>query len=167
MVELYCERGMATEDAQAMVGALSKYDKFFVDVMLSEELGLPNYKVRLSSALRKRSCLKAPYVSVSGRRNDVVSHKFYDVVLYLKNAPCVVSQPLDEGESMKEGALMFASFALFGSVPLLPYCIMPAINDKSTLQDSFTCACVATGKLLDAPTLVSFFQHSASIDVQH
>ena len=51
MVELYCERGMATEDAQAMVGALSKYDKFFVDVMLSEELGLPNYKVRLSSAL--------------------------------------------------------------------------------------------------------------------
>jgi hypothetical protein len=45
MVELYCERGMAVADAQTVVGALSKYDKFFVDVMLSEELGLPNYKV--------------------------------------------------------------------------------------------------------------------------
>jgi hypothetical protein len=52
MVELYCERGMAVADAQTVVGALSKYDKFFVDVMLSEELGLPNYKVLLFQRYR-------------------------------------------------------------------------------------------------------------------
>ncbi|KAG5191035.1 VIT family-domain-containing protein [Tribonema minus] len=100
MVELYVERGMAAADARAIVGALSKYDRFFVDALVSEELGLPNYK------------------------------------------------PLDECDSLKEGLLMFLSFAIFGSLPLLSYIVAPHISGDVTGQQLFLCSCIVTGVCL-------------------
>jgi VIT1/CCC1 family predicted Fe2+/Mn2+ transporter len=41
MVELYVEKGMGAEDAKAVVSMMSKYENFFVDLMMAQELGLP------------------------------------------------------------------------------------------------------------------------------
>jgi hypothetical protein len=40
MVEIYTHRGISFEDASTIVGIMSKYKDFFVDVMMVEELGL-------------------------------------------------------------------------------------------------------------------------------
>eukprot|EP01132_Coremiostelium_polycephalum_P001252 gene1252-1579_t len=40
MVELYCKKGMPEDDAQEVVGLLSKYKELFVDIMMTEELNL-------------------------------------------------------------------------------------------------------------------------------
>ena len=40
MVELYVKRGMTPADAESVIGVMSKYKNFFLDVMMVEELGL-------------------------------------------------------------------------------------------------------------------------------
>lgn len=40
MVELYVERGMTHKDAEVCIRLMAKYEDFFVDVMMVEELGL-------------------------------------------------------------------------------------------------------------------------------
>eukprot|EP00300_Choanocystis_sp_HF-7_P002029 c11595_g1_i1.p1 GENE.c11595_g1_i1~~c11595_g1_i1.p1 ORF type:complete len:168 (-),score=29.57 c11595_g1_i1:31-534(-) len=40
MVDLYKEKGLSEEDATQVINIMSKYPKFFVDVMMVEELGL-------------------------------------------------------------------------------------------------------------------------------
>lgn len=40
MVDIYVERGMSLEDARKVIGLMSKYKDFFIDVMMVEELGL-------------------------------------------------------------------------------------------------------------------------------
>ena len=40
MVELYVERGMSHKDAEICIRLMAKYEDFFVDVMMVEELGL-------------------------------------------------------------------------------------------------------------------------------
>jgi VIT1/CCC1 family predicted Fe2+/Mn2+ transporter len=40
MEELYIKRGMTAADAESVVGVMSKYKNFFLDVMMVEELGL-------------------------------------------------------------------------------------------------------------------------------
>lgn len=51
-------------------------------------------------------------------------------------------------ESMKEGVVMFCSFALFGSLPLLGYVIIPLLFPTSSEDVLFTAACVITGLVL-------------------
>jgi DNA damage-binding protein 1 len=97
MVEMYLERGMEASDARAIVNSLSKYDKFFVDALVSEELGVPNYK------------------------------------------------QMDECDCIKEGILMFFSFVLFGSLPLLPFLLTPHFYANGTQNDMFLYSCIATG----------------------
>ncbi|KAM3570727.1 hypothetical protein VYU27_007226 [Nannochloropsis oceanica] len=40
MIDIYVERGMEADDAEDVVRKMSKYDNFFVNVMMVEELGL-------------------------------------------------------------------------------------------------------------------------------
>ena len=40
MVELYMKRGMTEKDAEDVINIMSKYQNFFLDVMMVEELGL-------------------------------------------------------------------------------------------------------------------------------
>lgn len=51
-------------------------------------------------------------------------------------------------ESMKEGVVMFCSFASFGSLPLLGYVVIPALFPQLGEEVLFTAACVVTGLVL-------------------
>lgn len=51
-------------------------------------------------------------------------------------------------ESIREGFVMFCSFAFFGSLPLLGYVIIPARFPSMSEESLFTCACVVTGCVL-------------------
>mmetsp|Transcript_29378 Transcript_29378/g.41612 ORF Transcript_29378/g.41612 Transcript_29378/m.41612 type:complete len:262 (-) Transcript_29378:565-1350(-) len=52
-------------------------------------------------------------------------------------------------ESIKEGIIMFCSFAIFGSLPLLGYVIIPAsFPESATTNDLFVTACFVTGCVL-------------------
>lgn len=51
-------------------------------------------------------------------------------------------------ESMKEGVVMFCSFASFGSLPLLGYVLIPLLFPAMGEEVLFTAACVITGMVL-------------------
>lgn len=100
MIDIYESRGMSREDAKLVITTMAKYQDFFVNVMMSEELEL-----------------QVP-------EDD-----------YLK-------------ENMKEGLIMFMSFAFFGSLPLLGYVIFPTVFGHLDEQSLFAAACVVTGIVL-------------------
>jgi vacuolar iron transporter family protein len=72
MVLLFSQRGMSTPDAEIVVKKMAEYEEFFVNLMVTEELGL---------------------------------------------------QLPDEDDVglLKDGLVMFLSFAFFGTIPLLPF----------------------------------------------
>ena len=51
-------------------------------------------------------------------------------------------------ESMKEGLVMFCSFAFFGALPLLGYVIIPSSFPSLGERELFMTACVVTGAVL-------------------
>jgi len=51
-------------------------------------------------------------------------------------------------ESMREGFVMFCSFAIFGSFPLLGYVIIPVSFPDLGEEVLFSCACIVTGVVL-------------------
>lgn len=51
-------------------------------------------------------------------------------------------------ESMKEGVVMFLSFATFGSLPILGYVFIPALFPSLGEEALFVAACVVTGMVL-------------------
>lgn len=51
-------------------------------------------------------------------------------------------------ESMREGVVMFLSFATFGAMPLLGYVIIPASFPELGNDTLFTAACIVTGLVL-------------------
>jgi len=51
-------------------------------------------------------------------------------------------------ESMKEGVVMFLSFATFGSLPILGYVLIPALYPSLGEDVLFLAACVVTGMVL-------------------
>jgi len=40
MVDIYVQRGMSKQDAVTAIGLMAKYEEFFINVMMAEELGL-------------------------------------------------------------------------------------------------------------------------------
>lgn len=100
MIDIYEERGMSREDATQVITTMSKYQNFFVDVMMAEELGLQ------------------------------------------------VPEEDHKTESMKEGVVMFCSFATFGSLPVLGYVIIPGLFPSTSEDALFAAACVVTGLVL-------------------
>ena len=51
-------------------------------------------------------------------------------------------------ESLKEGVVMFCSFAFFGAMPLLGYVIIPIVYPHLGETELFTTACTVTGIVL-------------------
>jgi VIT1/CCC1 family predicted Fe2+/Mn2+ transporter len=51
-------------------------------------------------------------------------------------------------ESMREGVVMFLSFATFGAMPLLGYVIIPAVFPELGDDALFKCACLVTALVL-------------------
>merc|ERR1711937_1126474 len=51
-------------------------------------------------------------------------------------------------ESFREGVIMFLSFVIFGSLPLLGYILIPMYKPDSSKEVLFTAACVTTGIVL-------------------
>lgn len=58
--------------------------------------------------------------------------------------------PADDhiAESMREGLVMFCSFAFFGAMPLLGYVIFPSIFPHMNEHELFLSACIVTGVVL-------------------
>lgn len=100
MIDIYETRGMTREDAKLVINTMAKYEDFFVDVMMAEELQL---------AVPEEDHVK---------------------------------------ESVKEGIIMFLSFAAFGSLPLLGYVIIPTAFPDLGETALFSTACVVTGMVL-------------------
>ncbi|CAN0359057.1 unnamed protein product [Discosporangium mesarthrocarpum] len=53
--------------------------------------------------------------------------------------------PLDEGGSVREGLLMFISFALAGILPLIGYALSPMVMPGVSRDELFLVACLITG----------------------
>lgn len=100
MIDIYVERGMSLEDATVVIQTMAKYKDFFVDIMMTEELGLQ------------------------------------------------VPEEDHKTESMKEGVVMFCSFASFGALPILGYVIIPGLFPNVGEDVLFVAACVITGMVL-------------------
>ncbi|TFJ87171.1 hypothetical protein NSK_001503 [Nannochloropsis salina CCMP1776] len=98
MIDIYVERGMEPDDAEDVVRKMSKYDDFFVNVMMVEELGL----------------------QVPDPNDDIV----------------------------KEGVVMFLSFAGFGAMPLLGYALIPLCFPSLGPSHLFNIACGVTALTL-------------------
>ncbi|CAM9160095.1 unnamed protein product [Discosporangium mesarthrocarpum] len=101
MVDIFVERGMSRQDAEDVIGKMAKYDDFFINLMMNEELGL-----------------QVP----SGGDDDTI----------------------------KEGFIMFLSFATFGAMPLLGYVVVPFIYPELSINALFIVACAVTGASLFA-----------------
>eukprot|EP00611_Tribonema_gayanum_P010642 TRINITY_DN206_c8_g1_i1.p1 TRINITY_DN206_c8_g1~~TRINITY_DN206_c8_g1_i1.p1 ORF type:complete len:281 (-),score=66.11 TRINITY_DN206_c8_g1_i1:247-1089(-) len=95
MVAIFTQRGMSQEDASDVVNKMAKYDDFFVNLMMSEELQL--------------------------------------------------QVPESQDETIKEGFIMFLSFATFGALPLLGYTIFPMLDPDISNAILFKVACAVTG----------------------
>lgn len=100
MIEIYESKGMSHEDAVLVITTMSKYQDFFIDIMMTQELELQ------------------------------------------------VPEPDHVQESMREGVIMFCSFAIFGAMPLLGYVVIPSLFPSLGEEALFTTACIVTGLVL-------------------
>eukprot|EP00542_Grammatophora_oceanica_P011812 CAMPEP_0194045484 /NCGR_PEP_ID=MMETSP0009_2-20130614/16813_1 /TAXON_ID=210454 /ORGANISM="Grammatophora oceanica, Strain CCMP 410" /LENGTH=257 /DNA_ID=CAMNT_0038690347 /DNA_START=142 /DNA_END=915 /DNA_ORIENTATION=+ len=100
MVDIYVSRGMEQQDAELVIKTMAKYEDFFVDVMMTQELEL-----------------QVP-------DDDHVK------------------------ESMREGVIMFCSFAFFGALPLIGYVIFPILFPTMDDDALFWSACIVTAVVL-------------------
>lgn len=100
MIDIYVGKGLSPEDAKVVIETMAKYENFFVDVMMQQELEL-----------------QVP-------EEDHVE------------------------QSMKEGFVMFCSFAFFGSAPLLGYTIIPWLFPHLQPDVLFKAACAVTALVL-------------------
>jgi len=100
MIDIYVNKGLTLEDATIVIETMAKYESFFVDIMMQQELELQ------------------------------------------------VPEDNHVEQSMKEGFVMFCSFAFFGAMPLLGYVIFPLLFDDLKPSDLFRAACVVTALVL-------------------
>jgi len=100
MVDIYVSKGLSSEDARLVVETMAKYESFFVDIMMQQELELQ------------------------------------------------VPEENHVEQSMKEGFVMFCSFAFFGAMPLLGYVFIPWCFPALEREDLFIAACIVTGLVL-------------------
>jgi len=73
---------------------------------------------------------------------------FFVDVMMLQELELQVPEEDHVKESVKEGIVMFCSFATFGALPLLGYVVIPAAFPNLGEQILFTSACVVTGIVL-------------------
>lgn len=100
MIDIYVNKGLSPDDAKIVIETMAKYEGFFVDVMMQQELEL-----------------QVP-------EDDHVE------------------------QSMKEGFVMFCSFAFFGAAPLLGYTVIPWLFPDLDSSALFKAACIVTALVL-------------------
>jgi DNA damage-binding protein 1 len=100
MIDIYISKGMSPEDSKLVIETMAKYDDFFVDIMMQQELELQ------------------------------------------------VPEENHVQESMKEGFVMFCSFAFFGAMPLLGYVVIPLSFPDLKADVLFQAACIVTALVL-------------------
>jgi VIT1/CCC1 family predicted Fe2+/Mn2+ transporter len=74
--------------------------------------------------------------------------EFFVDVMMSEELSLRVPQEDHKIESMKEGVVMFLSFATFGSLPILGYVLIPALYPSLGENVLFVAACVVTGMVL-------------------
>jgi len=100
MIDIYISKGLTPDDAKVVIETMAKYEDFFVDIMMQQELEL-----------------QVP-------EDDHVE------------------------QSMKEGFVMFCSFAFFGAAPLLGYTVIPWLFPDLDSSALFKVACSMTALVL-------------------
>jgi DNA damage-binding protein 1 len=100
MIDIYVNKGLSPDDAKVVIETMAKYEGFFVDVMMQQELEL-----------------QVP-------EDDHVE------------------------QSMREGFVMFCSFAFFGAAPLLGYTVIPWLFPDFDSSALFKAACIVTALVL-------------------
>jgi len=81
--------------------------------------------------------------------NTMAKYKdFFVDVMMAEELALQVPEEDHKVESMKEGVVMFCSFASFGSLPILGYVIIPALFPTLGEDVLFVAACVITGLVL-------------------
>jgi vacuolar iron transporter family protein len=96
------------------------------------------------------------YVQAGMSQDDAVTcittmAKYKDFfVNHMMNVELELQVPSDDHvqESMREGVVMFASFAFFGALPLLGYVLIPTLFPNASEQWLFVSACCITGIVL-------------------
>ena len=73
---------------------------------------------------------------------------FFVDVMMAEELQLQVPEEDHKWESMKEGLVMFLSFAAFGSLPLMGYVIIPTFFPELGEETLFTSACAVTGIVL-------------------
>ena len=74
--------------------------------------------------------------------------EFFVDVMMAEELQLQVPEDTHRSDSMKEGCVMFTSFALFGLMPLLGYVIIPSCFPSLDESALFISACVTTGVVL-------------------
>lgn len=74
--------------------------------------------------------------------------EFFVDVMMAEELELQLPEPDHQVESIKEGVIMFCSFAVFGSLPLLGYVIIPIAFPGMEPGALFTAACIITGIVL-------------------
>jgi len=99
MAKLFEFRGMKRQDAELVVGKMAQYESFFVNLIVTEELGL--------------------------------------------------QPPEDDDITLVADAfVMFASYACFGSIPLIVYAVGPVLPDSFCSRDLYSTSAVVTSLAL-------------------
>lgn len=96
------------------------------------------------------------YESKGVSREDAVSvvttlakyKEFFIDIMMTQELELQVPEEDHVQESMREGFVMFCSFAAFGSMPLLGYVIIPTLFPDLGEAVLFTSACIVTGVVL-------------------
>ena len=120
MIKLFERNGMTRPDAELVINKMAQYEGFFINLMITEELGL---------------------------------------------------QPLldDDLTLLVDAFVMFLSYAGFGSIPLIVYCLGPIYAESMTPRELFISSTIITGFCLfilgsaksafsSAPMLYSAFE---------
>ena len=74
--------------------------------------------------------------------------EFFVDVMMAEELGMPAYQGTDVGDSLREGAVMFLSFAVAGSLPLLGFCVVPYVMPSATHQLVFKFACCITAVCL-------------------
>lgn len=73
---------------------------------------------------------------------------FFVDIMVTEELKLQLPEPDHQIISIKESVVMFSSFAVFGSLPLLGYIIIPFLFPEMGVDSLFTAACIITGMVL-------------------
>ena len=139
MIDIYVSKGLSLRDATVVIKTMAKYENFFVDIMMQQELELQVPEDDHVEQSMKEGTNRFAWnittlimiVMVMIRRNSMIMYSDKSFPFW-----------------PNKGFVMFCSFAFFGSMPLLGYVIIPFLLPELESRVLFQAACVVTGLVL-------------------